>query len=136
AATASFAPRANGQGEPQYDYYSPLGHQRLQVVELFHRGLDKQRLRERKFEIAYNEFNFILVQFPNHPEALLLMAQTCDQWMAVDACQRCTLDDGFDRAIAINPTHAGTFVAQGIYLHRQKQYAKAIESFSRAIALD
>ena len=48
----------------------------------------------------------------------------------------CLLDDIFERAVAINPKAAGTYVVQGIYLNRTKQYETAIERFKTALELD
>ena len=114
------------------DYYSALGTGQLKVVEQYHLGPCEQRLRERDYLRTFNECNFILKIFPNHPQALLLMAQACEQWKS----PRCMLGDIFQNAISINPQISTTYVVQGIHLHRTQQYARAIDAYNHALQLD
>lgn len=114
------------------DYYSALGTGELKVVEQYHLGPCEQRLRERDYPRAYNECNFILKIFPNHPQALLMMAQACEQWKS----PRCMLGDILQNAVSINPQVAATYVVQGIHWHRTQQYARAISSYTHALDLD
>ncbi len=114
------------------DYYSALGTGELKVVEQYHLGPCERRVRERDYLRAYNECNFILKIFPNHPQALLLMAQACEQWKS----PRCMLGDFFQNAVSINPQVAATYVVQGIHWHRTQQYARAISSYNQALELD
>ena len=114
------------------DYYPAFGTQDLKVVEQYHLGPCEQRLRERDYARAYNECNFILKIFPNHPQALLMMAQACEQWKS----PRCMFGDVLQNAISINPQAAATYVIQGIHWHRTQQYAKAISSYNHALELD
>lgn len=134
AVTASLLPGlAAGQAtERAIDYFAARGSNRLAVVEQYHLGPCEQRFRERDFARAMSECNFILRVFPNHPNALLIVAQVCSQWKS----GLCLLDETFERAIAINPKAAGTFVVQGIYQSRVKQYDAAVQSFRNALALD
>ena len=74
----------------------------------------------------------MLRYFPNHPKGLLLLAQMC----AEGVTQHCDLDVVFEKAIATNPNVAGTYVTQGVYLHRVKRYREAIASYQRALAID
>jgi tetratricopeptide (TPR) repeat protein len=114
------------------DYYAARGSNAVTVVELYHLGPCEKRLAERDYPRAMAECGFILKIFPNHPTALLLTAQICEQWKS----PRCMLDDVFERAVSINPKAPETFVVQGIHLHRINQYAKAIQSFKYALELD
>jgi tetratricopeptide (TPR) repeat protein len=114
------------------DYFQARGCGLLLSVEQFHLGPGKEHLNARFYEAAFADFRFILNQFPNHPTALLLMAQTCEQWKA----PKCLTQEWFERAIAFKSDVPGTYVAQGIYLHRAKQYPQAIQSFKRALELD
>lgn len=118
-------------GRPS-DYYEARGCGLVQSVEQVHLFPGQERLRQHMFEQAASDFHFILAQFPNHPQALLLMAQTCEQWKS----PRCRPEEYFNQAISINPRASGTFMAVGIYLHRAHQYPKAIESFRQAVKLD
>ena len=134
-----FAQEARAQGrcdslrpEVPADYFQARGCGLLSSVEQFHIGPGKEKLNARFYEGAYGDFSFILNQFPNHPTALLLMAQTCEQWKS----PRCRAQEWFERAVAFKSDVPGTYVAQGIYLHRAKQYPLAIQSFKSALALD
>jgi tetratricopeptide (TPR) repeat protein len=114
------------------DYYAAKGSNAVAVVELYHLGPCEKRLGEREYPMALAECGFILKIFPNHPTALLLTAQICERWKS----PKCMLDDVIERAVSINPKAPETFVVQGIYLHRTRQYAKAIQSFKYALELD
>jgi tetratricopeptide (TPR) repeat protein len=115
-----------------YYYYADKASNRLKVVEQYHLGPCEHWLRERAYQQAVAECNFILKIFPNHPQALLLTTQACERWTS----PLCRLDDVFQNAVAINPQIPQTFVLQGIYLHRTHQYGKAIESYQHALQLD
>jgi tetratricopeptide (TPR) repeat protein len=133
-ATASAGGSAMAQLDPNkpHDYFAARGTDTLAVVEQYHLGPCQQHFRERDFPRAMSECNFILRIFPNHPTALLVETQVCDEWKA----GACLLDEVFERAVAINPKAPGTYVVQGIYLYRAKQYKSAIERFKTALELD
>lgn len=114
------------------DYYRARGCGLLESVEHIHLVPGQGHLRARQFQLAAAEFHFVLTQFPNHPQALLSMAQTCEQWKA----PQCRTEEYFDNAISINPKVSGTYLTQGIYLHRARQYPKAIESFLQALKIE
>jgi len=114
------------------DYYANKASPAIANVESFHLGPCEKRFAERDFPKAFGECAFILRIFPNHPTALLLTTEICTQWKSPD----CLLDDLFDKAVAINPKAATTFVVQGIYRHQTKQYDQAIQSFTYALNLD
>jgi tetratricopeptide (TPR) repeat protein len=120
------------------DYYAARGCGLLQVVEQYHLGPAQRRMRERFWSAAFGDLQFILNQFPNHPQALLLMAQVCDQWPVTDRERgaRCDLEPKFVRAIEVNPEASGTFNALGTYEHRVKRFDKAVKSYKRAVELD
>jgi tetratricopeptide (TPR) repeat protein len=114
------------------DYYANKASPAVANVELNHLGPCEKRLAERDYPRTLGECGFILKVFPNHPTALLLTTQACSQWKS----PKCMLDDVFDRAVAINPRAATTFVVQGIYRHQTRQYEQAIQSFTYALGLD
>ena len=122
-------------GQPT-DYYTSIGCGLLVSVEQYHLGPGQEHLRQRRFQSAAGDFQFILAQYPNHPNALLLLVQTCEQWQGPAAALTCRVDEYFERAIAINPKMAGTFVTLGIYLYRAKNYKAAIESFKKALEIN
>jgi tetratricopeptide (TPR) repeat protein len=115
-----------------YDYYASGGTELLRNVERYHVGPGEQKLRSRQYQYAYGDFTFILHYFPNHPQALMLIAQTCDRWKS----PHCDLAETFEKAIAVNPTAPGTWVVQGIVQSRAKQWPAAIASLKRAVELD
>jgi tetratricopeptide (TPR) repeat protein len=108
-----------------------MGSPAVATVESYHLGPCEKRLAERDYPRTLGECGFILKIFPNHPTALLLTVDACAQWKS----PKCMLDDIFDSAIAINPKAAQTFVVQGIYRTRSKQYETAIQSFTYALQL-
>jgi tetratricopeptide (TPR) repeat protein len=114
------------------DYYAALVTGGIKVVDQYHLGPCEKRLGARDYPRAMGECNFILKIFPNHPIALPLMSQICEQWKS----PTCMLDDYFRNAIAINPKAPETYVIVGIHLHRVGQYSKAIENYQRALQLD
>jgi tetratricopeptide (TPR) repeat protein len=129
---------ANVRPDMVLDYYSSRGCGFLQSVEQYHLGPGEKHLKANRFTQAYNDFRFILNQFPNHPQALLLVAKTCELWPARDTERgnRCNMAELFDRAIEKNPKASGTYVARGTWEHRAKQLDKAVANYQRAIALD
>jgi tetratricopeptide (TPR) repeat protein len=118
--------------ETDNEYYASRGTPLLRTVEHYHLYPAEEKFRARTYEQAFNDLTFILRYFPNHPRALLLMVQLCTEWKS----SHCTLDMVFEKAIAIKPDAPGTFVANGIYLHRAKRYKDAIASYERALALE
>ena len=114
------------------DYYPARGSNQLKVVELYHLGPCEQRLRARDYQRTYNECDFILKIFPNHPQALVLALEACERWNS----PLCNADDLLDRAVSVNPAAPLTFVIEGMHQHRIHQYGRAIQSYQHALELD
>jgi len=114
------------------DYYTTTDATLLRTVEHYHVVPAEEKIRTKFYSAARGDVDFVLRYFPNHPKGLLLMAQMC----ADGVTQHCDMDVVFDKAIAINPNVAGTYVTQGVYLHRIKRYREAIASYQRALAID
>jgi len=117
------------------DYYKSEGTELLRNVERYHVGLAIDKLRTRQFESAAADIGFILNYFPNHPQGLALQMQLCEQQKS-SGCAPERMTEVFERAIAVNPDVAATYVAQGIYLYRVKQLPAAIASLEKATTLD
>jgi tetratricopeptide (TPR) repeat protein len=134
AAAAALSSSGELRAQTPSDYYHALatGTGGLQAVEQYHVRPGEQALRTRWYDKALAEAFYILNLFPNHPQGLILLAQTCEQ----SRLPKCRVDDAFQKAIAINSKAAGTYIAQGIYFHRNRRYPDAIESFKQALALD
>ena len=114
------------------DYYTTSDLTLLRTVERYHIVPAEEKIRTKFYTGARGDLDFVLRYFPNHPKGLLLMAQLC----ADPTMPHCDLDILFEKAIAINPNVAGTYVTQGVYLHRVKRYREAIASYQRALAID
>jgi Tfp pilus assembly protein PilF len=114
------------------DYYTTTDTTLLRTVERYHVVPAEEKIRTKFYSAARGDVDFVLRYFPNHPKGLLLLAQMC----AEGVTQHCDLDGVFEKAIAINPNVAGTYVTQGVYLHRVKRYREAIASYQRALAID
>lgn len=116
------------------DYYQVLATEPgiLQIMQDLHIRLGEQSLRARHYGGTFREAQFVLNLFPNHPRALTLMAQACEQGRLAT----CALDEVFRKAIVINPKAAATYSIQGIFLQWQRRYADAIRSFNQALELD
>jgi tetratricopeptide (TPR) repeat protein len=127
---------AQGTGRAPSDYYfnrpnSSLLEQ-LNSVELHHLPACEDGPKSRRYAQARDDCDFILRYFPNHPRALVAMAEICLAWK--DA--RCEPDVVFERAIAINPRAYTTYVARGIYLLRAQKANEAVTNLEQAAALN
>src|SRR5260370_15291361 len=92
---------ANAQKTINNDYYSIHDNDvadSLRNVNKYHLGLGEEELQQKRYVPAFSDFTFILRYFPNHPQALLLMAKLCIQWKS----GQCDMDSVFERAIAVN----------------------------------
>jgi tetratricopeptide (TPR) repeat protein len=118
----------------EYRYSSTYARpeQLLRTVEKNHLVLSQQRMRERDYFRAFNEFAFVLRVFPNHPQALVGFMELCKAWRS----PKCNVDEYLAKALAVNPDAAGTHTVQGIYFARTGRYPAAIESYKRALALE
>jgi Tfp pilus assembly protein PilF len=114
------------------DYYTTHDTTLLRTVERYHVLVAEEKIRTKYYSSARQDLEFVLRYFPNHPRGLLLMAQLCTE----QSTQRCDLDLIFEKAIDINPNVAGTYVTQGVYLHRVKRYREAIASYQHALKID
>lgn len=114
------------------DYYAALQTSALRNVEQFHMAPCEKRFAELDYIRSFEECDFILRIFPNHPVALDVAARVCERWNS----PTCMLDDVFQRAILINPKVAQTYVVRGIHYYRTHQFAKAIDDFKHALDLD
>jgi len=114
------------------DYYTTRDMALLRSVERYHVAVAEEKIRTKYYSSARQDLDFVLRYFPNHPKGLLLMAQLCADGLT----QHCDLDFLFEKAIAMNPNVAGTYVTKGVYLHRVKRYREAIASYQRALAIE
>jgi tetratricopeptide (TPR) repeat protein len=115
------------------DYYNaratPESARLLTNVETFHlkQGMDQMRLRH--YAAAWGDFDFMLRYFPNHPRALLLMADLCEAWRN----PKCSIDEYFEKAIQVSPNNASIHLTKGVYLQKRGKLNEAIESYKKSI---
>jgi tetratricopeptide (TPR) repeat protein len=118
------------------DYYNPgTGTDDRAIFEQVHSyhlqpGIEK--MTKGTTDRGYGDFLFILQGFPNSPQALNLMSELCVNKMK---SAKCDADPFFERAVAINPKIATTYVLYGIHLQRKGKHTEAIEKFNQALAL-
>ena len=67
------------------DYYKGAGTELLRNVEKYHLGPATDKLRSRAYESGVGDIGFMLTYFPNHPRALMLMIELCEQWTLASA---------------------------------------------------
>ena len=120
-----------------FDYYAAKADKtreakRLATVEQYHLEQGDQKYRAGNYSAALGEFEFILGEYPNHPRALLLLAEMCSKLKS----SGCDVDGMFEKAIDVNPRVAGTYVVRGLYFHRTGRLDNAIASYNRALELD
>lgn len=106
--------------------------QQLSNVDRFHLAQCADSARTRQYMSSLADCEFILRYFPNHPKALLALADICFVWKN----PRCNPDPFFALAIAVNPNASATYSTQGIYLLRAGRVDNAIASLKQAAALD
>ena len=125
----------NAQLKEDNDYYTSGGTELLRNVEKYHVGPTTEKLRTRQYESASGDLAFTLRYFPNHPQGLVLLLQLCEHWKSAQ-CAPPMVSEVFERAVAVNPNIAASYVAQSIYLYRVKRFPAAIASLEKARTLD
>ena len=116
--------------DPQ-DYYNSVAKELLHNVEKYHLNQGITSMREGKNYNAWQDFDFILRYFPNHPRGLQLMGELTLQVKAPPKGQIY-----FDRAIRLFPNSASNYATYGIFLHKQGKLQQAIEQYKRSIELN
>lgn len=135
-AVLAIASPANAQPQGN-DYYRARSTAEMSTllgnVEKFHIGPGLEKMQQGSHYYAYQDFEFVLRYFPNHPRGLALISELCDvRWK--DA--RCDSDAWFRKALEVNPNAPQTYLVNGVHEHRLSRYPEAIESYKRAIVLD
>ena len=119
------------------DYYAPRDSQADQQlfrnVEGYHLQPAIDHMRVREYQAAKGDLEFILGFYPNHPRALMLLSDVCEQMRSTQCTE--AADSWFEKAVAINPNAATTYVLFGIYNHKNHRLDAAIKSYKRALEL-
>ena len=76
AALPARAQTGDQYSDPEHnkDYYSVIDKNLLRTVEAYHLRQGDEKMRAKRYAAAQGDFDFILNYYPNHPQALLLMA--------------------------------------------------------------
>lgn len=137
AFTAGVRAQQGSVEQGNLDYYGAHSTkdtaQLLVNVEKYHLGPAMEKMRSGSYFYAYQDIDFILRYFPNHPRGLALVSELCDvKWKD----PRCDSTAWFNKAIAINSQASQTFLVNGVHLQRLNRLSEAADSYNRAIALD
>lgn len=120
------------------DYYSkdPEIRGLLKQVEGYHLMQGIGKVAERRFESAFEEFDFILRYYPNHPRVLGLMGDLC-----VTMNRKSAGEEYFKKALALFPDmpRAGkalTYKEYGKYLFRFNDTDRAFDMLKQSATFD
>ncbi len=124
-------PWAEARVESYYGNYDPA---HLSAVERHH--LEQARNKaarkdERAAAYAWDDLEFILRRFPNHPQALLIAT---DLSLRLNARER--VGKYMETAVSFDPRPAEPWIIYGIFLHRWGDYAAAVEKYREALKRD
>lgn len=119
-----------------HDYYNPGSETDVRAnmanAHHFHLQPAFDAMKRGNWKSAWDNFEFILRFAPNSPQALNGISELCVlKWKS----PVCDADPWFDKAVAINPSIATTWVLYGIHLQRKKLPAQAVEKFKHALEL-
>ena len=118
-------------GHDYYDKSLTVQLELLHNVEKYHLNQGIEKLREHRYDAAMADFIFMLRYFPNHPKALLHVSEVCIKTKKIDVGKKL-----FEKAIAISPGQAPTYVLYGIYLHKIGEYEKAAKNYNKALEIE
>jgi tetratricopeptide (TPR) repeat protein len=119
------------------DYYNP-GTGTDEVADWrnahqFHLQPALDDMKRGAWGSARNNLEFILRHFPNSPQALNGISELCTvRWKSA----QCDADSWMERAAAINPSIATTWVIYGIHLQRKRLHREAVDKFAHALELN
>jgi len=133
-ALLSTAAAAAEKWNDPHDYYATIAENRgdlLRNVEKFHlpQGIDK--MRNKRFEPAWADFDFVLRYYPNHPRALLLISD-----LALRMKRPGDAEKYLNKAITLYPQYASTHVIYGIFLQKAGRLDDAILHYEDALRLE
>lgn len=127
---------AQGQDRINRDFYNPgTGNERADWTNAhkFHLQPAFDEMKLGRWKSARDNFEFILRYFPNSPQALNGISELCDlKWSSA----QCDADSWFEKAVAVNPSVATTWVIYGLHFQRKKRLSEAVEKFQYALTLE
>lgn len=130
------ATHVHGEGKLNRDYYNPgtTTDERAdwQNAHQFHLQPALDAMKHGNWQSARDNLEFILRVFPNSPQALNGISELCVlKWKS----PQCDADPWFEKAVAVNPEIATTWVIYGIHLQRKKRPSDAVGALERALKL-
>jgi len=107
--------------------------QLLEDVEQYHLDKGKRQLLSggHRLEYAWDNFEFILAHFPNHPQALRHLYQTAKKMGSPHKAE-----PFFRRALRLYPDEPASHTLYGIFNYEQGEPEKAAEQFRTALELE
>ncbi len=114
-----------------HDYYE--SEERRKWAEFHHMKPGIQRMNERNFTSAYNEFDFVLRYLPNHPRALSLMGD-----LAILMNRPDLGESYFKKAFELYPKtmRAENHKDYGRFLYQAGKYDDAIQALKKSLEMD
>ena len=123
-------------GQVPNDYYkagqAKSTRDLLHNVNKYHLQKGVESLRKGRYQYAWADFDFMLRYFPNHPRALMLMAELCESWRN----PKCRAEEYFAKAIEMSPEQAPAHIINGIHKHQQGKYDEAVQSYQTALSIN
>ena len=118
-------------GKPVENYYGNYDPEHLWAVEKYHLGPAREkanRTDKKAATYAWEDIEFILRHFPNHPQALLIATE-----LSLRLNEPARVRRYMERAVEFDPRPAEPWIIYGIFLHRWGDYAGAVEKYQEAI---
>lgn len=112
------------------DYFGAKPPDLLDMVERHHMQAGIDKMNEGRFFYAFQDFDFILKRFPNHPKALMLMVEVTNKMGKPGMAEQY-----FAKAIELFPGTAYTYVVYGMHLQKSGKIPAAIENYKKAIEI-
>lgn len=113
-----------------YDYFGPKPAELVYAVEKHHLQVGIDKMHDGRLAYAFQDFDFILKRFPNHPKALALMAEVTTKMGKPGL-----VEQYFAKAIEQFPNTAYTYLVYGMHLQKTGKIPAAIQNYKKAIEI-
>jgi Tfp pilus assembly protein PilF len=112
------------------NYFGSYSPEHLSVVEKYHLQAMRDKLEWDNPKYAWDEVDFILRHFPNHPQALLVATE-----LALRHGHRERAENYFRHAVSLYSNVPEVYLLYGIFLHKLDSLDEAILQYQRALEL-
>ena len=113
------------------NYFGAHSSEHLWVVEEHHLKKAIDKMGWENLSYAWDDIDFILDHFPNHPKALMMAIELSLKVKKYDKVAA-----HFKRAIYMYPKVAPTYIMHGIFFHKKGNIKSAIEQYKKAVEVD